>query len=183
MTKFIGNILDIFDCDKLISQTQKHSGETHRGHLPLPEDHPKYKDFILQDTMAKKAGYDTNGAMEFRHFKPGEHFDQKFVDIFSSYVKAIPSIVFVSEISPGKMAPWHYDIDLDWHNDKDKGEQVRYHLHLSKPADGHVFIVDKEVFYNIPQGNVYQWKDPSCWHAGTNCGIETKYIFSFKGYA
>lgn len=180
--RLIGNILDIFDCDKLISQAIQHPGETHRGHLPLPEDHPEYENFILQDTMSKQAGYDTNGAMEFRHFKPGKHFDKEFVDIFADYVNATPLVVFVSEIKPGRMAPWHFDIDPNEDENRKKGKLVRYHLHLSKPADGHVFIIDKEAFYNIPQGNVYQWDNISSWHAGTNCGLVSKYLFSFKGY-
>jgi hypothetical protein len=180
--KLVGNILDIFDCDKLILQATQHPGETHRGHLSLPEDHLEYENFLLQDSMSKQAGYDKNGAMEFRHFKPAKHFDKEFVDIFSEYVKATPLVVFVSEIIPGRMAPWHFDIDPNEEENKKKGNLVRYHLHLSKPADGHVFIVDKEIFYNIPQGNVYQWNNINDWHAGTNCGIVPKYLFSFKGY-
>lgn len=180
--KFVGNILDIFDCDKLISQAIQHLGETHTGHLQLPKNHPEYENFILQDRLSKQAGYDTNGAIEFRHFKPEVHFDKEFVDIFSDYVKATPLVVFVSEIKPGRMAPWHFDIDPNEEENKKKGQLVRYHLHLSKPSDGHVFIIDKEVFYNIPQGNVYQWTNVSDWHAGTNCGLIPKYLFSFKGY-
>jgi hypothetical protein len=65
---------------------------------------------------------------------------------------------------------------------KKKGNLIRFHLHLSKPENGHVFIVEKEIFYNIPQGNVYRWNNLSAWHAGTNCGIVPKYLFSFKGY-
>jgi hypothetical protein len=120
--------------------------------------------------------------MELRHFKPAKHFDKEFVDIFCDYVKATPLVVFVSEIKPGRMAPWHFDIDPNEEENKKKGKLVRYHLHLSKPADGHVFIIDKEAFYNIPQGNVYQWNNINDWHAGTNCGIVPKYLFSFKGY-
>jgi hypothetical protein len=91
-------------------------------------------------------------------------------------------VVFVSEIKPGRMAPWHFDIDPNEEENKKKGNLIRFHLHLSKPENGHVFIVEKEIFYNIPQGNVYRWNNLSAWHAGTNCGIVPKYLFSFKGY-
>ena len=148
-TTFLGNISDIFDCEKLISQAIQHCGETHTGHLPLPEDHPEYQNFIIQDRLSKQAGYDTNGAMEFRHFKPAKHFDNEFVDIFADYVKATPLVVFVSEIKPGRMAPWHFDIDPNEQENKKKGNLIRFHLHLSKPENGHVFIVGKEIFYNV----------------------------------
>ena len=57
-TTFLGNIDDIFDCEKLISQAIQHRGETHTGHLTLPEDHPEYENFIIQDKLSKQAGYD-----------------------------------------------------------------------------------------------------------------------------
>lgn len=181
-SKFIGNILDIFDCEKLISQALSHDGEFHTGNLLLPKSHPEYESFALLDNLSKQAGYDVNGAMQFRHFKPKKHFDQEFVDIFADYVKATPLVVFVSEITPGKMAPWHFDIDPNIKENRKKGELVRFHLHLSRPEPGHVFILENEAFYNIPQGNVYQWNDILAWHAGVNCGIVPKYLFSFKGY-
>lgn len=179
---FVGNILDIFDCDKLISQVIQHQGEMHTGHLTLSKDHPEYEKFELQDKLSKQAGYDTNGAMEFRHFKPGKHFDQEFADIFADYVKATPLVVYVSEIKPGKMAPWHFDIDPNEQENRKKGDLIRYHLHVSRPEPGHVFILDKDIYYNVPQGNVYKWNNISDWHAGANCGIVPKYLFSFKGY-
>lgn len=180
--KFIGNLSDKFDCDQIIAQCLEHSGEIHKGVIQLPVDHPEYESFSILDKMAKSAGYYENDAMEFRHFKPEFHFDQKFVDIFSEFVGATPLVTFVSEIKPGKMAPWHFDIDPNDKENRKKGQLVRYHLHLSKPQPGHVFIIDQEVLYNIPQGNIYQWENVFDWHAGTNCGIVPKYLFSFKGY-
>ncbi len=178
----IGNIGQWFDCDKLISQAIQHAGETHTGHLPLDSNNPEYSNYLIQANMATAAGYDTNGAMEFRHFKPGKHFDKEFVDMFAEYVKATPLVVFVSEIKPGRMVPWHYDIDPSEQENLKKGNIVRFHLHLSKPEPGHVFILEDQAFYNIPQGNVYQWNNVKAWHAGTNCGMVPKYLFSFKGY-
>jgi hypothetical protein len=179
---FLGNISTQFDCDKIISQCLAHEGETHTGHLPLDSDNPEYDNYLMQLNSASEAGYDTNGAMEFRHFKPGKHFNKEFVDIFADFVKAKPMVIFVSEIKPGRMAPWHYDIDPFEQENSKKGEIIRFHLHLSKPHPGHVFILENEVFHNIPQGNVYQWSNNKAWHAGTNCGMVSKYLFSFKGY-
>jgi hypothetical protein len=181
-THFLGNIGSIFDCEKLISQLAIHDGELHTTNISLSPDNPEYANHLAQKKLATEAGYDTNGAMEFRHYKPGRHFDKEFVDIFSNFVKATPLVIFVSEIQPGKMAPWHWDIDQFETEHSKLGTLVRYHLHLSKPSPGHVFIVDDQVFYNEEQGNVYQWGNRKAWHAGTNCGMYPKYLFSFKGY-
>ncbi len=180
--KFIGNIKDWFDCNELISQCLVYQGETHNGHLPLDPNNIKYDSYLMQVKAAEDAGYHTNSAIEFRHFKPGKHFDVKFVELFSDYVKATPIVIFVSEIKPGRMAPWHYDIDPFEEENSKKGEIVRFHLHLSEPKPGHIFILEDTAFYNIPQGNVYQWGDINAWHAGSNCGMVPKYLFNFKGY-
>jgi hypothetical protein len=179
---YIGNISSILNCDLLISQAVQHDGETHTGNITLPPDNAEYENHLIQKRMAEEAGYTTNGAMEFRHFKPGKHFDKEFVDIFSQYVNAKPLVAFVSEIKPGRMAPWHYDIDPFEIEHLKNGELVRFHLHLSKPVPGHVFILEDQVLYNQEQGNVYQWNNRKAWHAGTNCGMVPKYLFNFKGY-
>lgn len=179
---FLGNISNVFDCEKLISQVQQSEGELHRSNIDLPPDNYEYENHLELKRIASAAGYDDNGAMEFRHYKPTRDFDKEFVDIFADFVKANPLVVFVSEIKPGKCVPWHWDIDQNELENRNKGELVRYHMHLSVPSPGHVFIVGDRVFYNEAQGNVYQWNDRKSWHAGTNCGIVTKYLFSFKGY-
>ena len=178
----IGNISNLVDCNDIISQCLQHDGETHRGHLKLDPSSIAYDSYITQTKMATDAGYDKNGAIEFRHFKPGKHFDNEFVNTFANYVSATPIVTFISEIKPGYMAPWHWDIDPFEDENAKKGEIIRFHMHLSKPEPGHVFILEDQVFYNIPQGNVYHWHNIKAWHAGTNCGMVPKYLFSFKGY-
>jgi hypothetical protein len=178
----IGNISSWFDCDKLIEQLSHHEGETHKGLIELPPNNLEYDNYLLHTKLAKEAGYDKNDSIKFRHFKPGKHFDTKFVELFSDFVNATPMVVFVSEIMPGHMAPWHYDIDQFEKENANKGERVRFHVHLSKPQPGHVFILEDSAFYNIPQGNTYQWHNTKSWHAGTNCGMVPKYLFSFKGF-
>jgi hypothetical protein len=179
---FIGNINSWFDCNELIRQLSTQEGELHKGLIDIPLSHPEYEKYIDINQSAVSAGYDKNDAIKFRHFKPGTHFDNNFVDIFSKFVNATPMVVFVSEISPGHMTPWHYDIDQFELANVDKGEKVRFHIHLSSPAPGHVFILEDHAFYNVPQGNVYQWHDIKSWHAGSNCGLVPKYLLSFKGF-
>jgi hypothetical protein len=179
---FLGNITNIFDCEKLISQVQKSQGELHCSNIDLPHDNYEYENHLQLKQMSRDAGYDNNDSMRFKHYKPGRDFDTEFVNIFCKFVNAKPLVVFVSEITPGKCAPWHWDIDQYELENAAKGELVRYHVHLSKPAPGHVFIIDDRVFYNESQGNTYQWHNRKSWHAGTNCGMSTKYLFAFKGY-
>lgn len=179
---FIGNINSWFDCNKLINQLSNHNGETHNGFIQISASHPEYANYLEHTQLAKNAGYDRNDSVKFRHFKPGTHFDNEFVELFSKFVNATPMVVFVSEINPGHMAPWHYDIDQFEQENSSKGEKVRFHVHLSEPQPGHVFILEDHAFYNIPQGNTYQWNNTKSWHAGTNCGMFPKYLFNFKGF-
>jgi hypothetical protein len=180
--KFLGNIDNIFNCKKLISQVQASTGVVHRTNIDLPPENYRYESHLELKRMATQAGYDTNGAMEFTHYVPIVDFDLEFVDIFAKFVNAKPIVTFVSEVKTGKCVPWHWDIDQHELENLRKGELVRYHLHLSEPSPGHIFIVGDQVLYNQPQGNVYQWNDIKSWHAGSNCGMVTKYLFSFKGY-
>jgi hypothetical protein len=179
---YLGNIKDIFNCEELIDQIKDRQGEIHRSNINLPPDNIEYDNHLVLKRMATEAGYDENNAMEFHHYKPEVDFDNKFVEIFSNFVKATPLVVFVSRINPGKCVPWHWDIDPYEGENIKKGELVRYHMHLSNPQPGHVFILEDHAFYYVDQGSVYQWHDRKSWHAGSNCGLVPKYLFSFKGY-
>lgn len=180
---FIGNIDHLIDCEKLVEQCETRAvGEHHMSNITLPADNKYYKEHLELKEMASKAGYDNNGGMDFWHFKPKKNFDIEFVNIFADYVKATPLTVFISKINPGHCAPWHWDINGYEDDQIDKGELVRFHMHIIPPAPGHVFMIEDEAVYFEPRGNVYQWNNQYAWHAGSNSGMLPKYLFSFKGY-
>lgn len=108
-------------------------------------------------------------------FYPGDHFDNEIVTKFvkwaglTSYTNA-----WVSRIHPGFCAPQHWDVQ----DDEPLPDTVRYHVHMSKPQFGHIFIAEDKCLYNQTQGAAYKWSSRKAWHAGTNCGLVPKYIFN-----
>jgi hypothetical protein len=116
------------------------------------------------------------GTLGWDMYFPGQQFDElvikKFVDFFEieNYHTA-----WISCIHVGNYAPVHWDV-----NDKDDvlDDCVRYHCHIGQPAVGHIFIAGDEAFYNRPQGSTYMWSSRKLWHAGSNCGLQPKYLLN-----
>jgi hypothetical protein len=80
------------------------------------------------------------------------------------------------------MTGYHYDIDDHEEEYLKLGVIKRYSIFISKPAIGHLFILDKEYFYNKPQGTLLKWNNYRNWHNGINGGLENKYMFHIIGY-
>lgn len=127
------------------------------------------------------AGYDLN-LIEWYDYYPGVHFDIEVQNKFADLVNAEPRRVFVSELWPGRLVPYHWDVE-----DKEKewlaeGELKRWVVFMDKPQDGHVFLLDNnDAFYKVSQHQVWEWDNYRNWHAGANCGYEPYYLFHFLG--
>jgi hypothetical protein len=181
MKKFIGNLSDKLDCDKLINTLQQHTVAPCHGHMELDSTNPFYQEYIEQTRILKQAGYDES-TVEYRHYQSGTHFDKQVELIISELTGAIPLLCWISEIRPGKCTPRHWDIN-PWEKEQEKlGELVRYFCFLSKPTMGHVFVTSEDCYYMEEQGNVYQYSHRHEWHAGANVGLEPKFLLTFTGY-
>lgn len=181
MKIYIGNCQELFDCDTLISQCLNHEVAPSHGHMELAPSNPFYDEYQRQTQMLESAGYDHH-SVEYRHYQSGHHFDKKFTDQLGTLVKATPLMCWVSEIRPGKCTPWHWDIN-PWEEDHKKlGKLVRYFCFLSKPQPGHIFITEKDAYYQEPQGSIYQYEHIHSWHAGTNCGLVPKFLLTLTAY-
>jgi hypothetical protein len=181
MKTLIGNCEAVFNCDDLLTEISKHCVEPSHGHMELGMDNYYYVDYQKQTQTLKNAGYDST-TVEYRHYQAGKHFDIKYQDLFGRLVSAEPLMCWISEIRPGKCTPWHWDIN-PWEKEHEKlGSLVRYFCFLSKPAAGHVFLVEDECYYMEKQGSVYQYNDIHAWHAGANVGLMPKFLLTFTGY-
>jgi len=180
MKIYKGNCSLVIDCDLLISECLEHTVEPYTGNMDLDPTDLFYEDHLEQKQLAEIAGYTKGTSIEFRHYYPETHFDKEFVDKISEFIGVIPLISFVSEIRPGKCAPWHWDIN-PWLNDYPDGKINRYTCFINKPKPGHVFMIEQECFYWEDQGNIYQYPDLKSWHAGSNVGLENKYLFTLTG--
>lgn len=175
----IGQISSIL-CNNLIEQCKQHTVEPYYGNMDLNPEDLYYKDHLKQKQLAEQAGYNKGDSIEFRHYYPEKHFSLDFITAFENIVNAKCLLSFVSEIRPGKCAPWHWDIN-PWLNDYPKGEVIRYVCFIDKPKPGQAFMIEDECFYMESQGNIYQYPSLDSWHAGFNAGLKTKFLFTFTG--
>jgi len=179
MKNYIGSVSQKL-CDSLITQCQRNKVEPYHGNMDLNPDDLFYNDHIEQKKLAEQAGYTQGNSIEFRHYYPDKHFSLDFIHTFEEVVKQECLLGFVSEIQPGKCAPWHWDIN-PWLNDYPEGEVCRYVCFVDKPKPGQAFMIEDECFYMESQGNIYQYPSLKSWHAGFNAGLETKFLFTFTG--
>jgi hypothetical protein len=178
MINYVGNCKHI-DWDRVIADCAAHEpeyiGPSHKRGDTIPGLDP-----ILD--MWNNAGYKTvaeGGTVAWDMFMPGKQFDQAVIDQFCEFFE-IPDYhtAWISRIHQGRFAPQHWDVNDEEEKLALLPPKVRYHAHIGKPKFGHVFIVEDKCFYNQEQGATYRWDDRKYWHAGTNCGLEPKYILN-----
>lgn len=120
--------------------------------------------------------------IQWYDYYPGTHFDISVQDRFANLVGANPLRTFVSEVRPGRIVPYHWDIEdmeVEWNK---LGEMVRYICFMHDPNPGQILVLDEYCFYNPPKHAVYQWHHRKNWHAAANCGKTPYYLYHFLGY-
>jgi len=168
--KYLG-ICDIIDWDSVIKslehQTPTYIGPSHKLGDPIPG--------LSEVTdIWQRAKFGANA--EWDMFISGDAFDISIAEQFMDYVGIDNyNTCWISRIRPGKMAPWHWDVN---DNEAELGEFRRFHCHIGKPVHGHVLVVDDKCLYNQPQGSTYEWNSRKSWHAGMNAGLTPKYLFN-----
>lgn len=181
MTQFIGNCSDKINWDELIINLEKtnpsYIGPRHRAG----------DNIIGLDDISKKwedAGYKTiecGGSSGWDMFLPGVSFSNNIIETFCNIVNITPHSAWISRLKPGMYAPPHWDANDEEERFSKIPDMVRFSCHVSRPADGHVFMIDDQVLYNQTQGNIYQWNSRKSWHGGANAGLTNKYLFNIFG--
>jgi len=179
MIDYIGNCSNIINWDEIILQCAN-SEPDYIGPSHKKEDNIPGLDQVA--TIWEKAGYKNlseGGTVGWGMFIPGKQFDERSVTKFCELFKIDQyHTAWISKINVGHFAPWHWDVNDHEVELSKLPPKVRFHSHISKPQFGHVFIANGKCFYNQQQGSTYKWGDRRYWHAGTNCGLEPKYIFN-----
>lgn len=179
MKEFI-SVLPKALCDSLINECVEHDVEPYYGNMTLDPNDLYYEDHLEQKRLAQSAGYTSGNSVEFRHYYPGQHFDVKYISAIEELTSLTCLIGFVSEIRPGKCAPWHWDIN-PWLDDYPIDKVSRYACFIDVPKHGQAFMIEDDCFYMEPQGNIYKYPSLDSWHAGFNAGLESKFLFTFTG--
>ena len=186
MPKYIGNTSDIIDWEEIVNickRSTKGDHNTPAGVIQRSDE--QFEGELLSDyqRLMKNwidAGYDMN-EIEWWDYYPGQHFDISVQDKISEFVNARPRRVFVSEVHPGRVVPWHWDIEdyeAEW---LAEGDLKRYIIFMQKPQLGHVLPLEKHCFHMMPQGDVWEWDSHRDWHAGINLSFEPHFLFHFLG--
>lgn len=187
MPKLVGTTLGQIDWTKVLSDIQPHAGDHNtvtsvvdRSEGQHKQDEDKLSEYRgIIDTW-KTAGYDLT-QIEWWDYYPGEHFDIEVQNVFERMFNAMPRRVFISEVRPGQVVPYHYDVEdkeAEW---LAEGNLVRYVCFIDKPQFGHVLILEDECFYNVKEHEIYKWDNYRSFHAGANCGTTPYYLFHFLG--
>lgn len=170
-----------FDCEELIKELRQHEVTPCHGHMVVDSSNEYYTERNQQVDMLSRAGYDDH-TVEYRHYKSNEHFSDIYMHSLSQQLNVTPLMCWVSETRPGKCVPWHWDIN-PWEKEHARlGEVVRFLCFLSKPLPGHVFVTEQDAYYMEEQGSIYQYADAHSWHAGSNVGLEPKFLLTLTAY-
>jgi hypothetical protein len=170
-------------CDSLINECLQHTVTPFTGNRDLDPGHAFYEDHLKQKQLADKHGYSKGNSVEFFHYRPGTHYDKEVNKIIGKASNTTVLQSFISEIRPGKCAPWHWDIPSLTEDVNlvgyTKEQLMRCICFIDKPKPGQAFMVEDECFYMEPQGIMYRYPSVSSWHAGFNAGLSTKFLFTF----
>jgi len=184
MLEKVGNFEKIFDCNALVELCKKTTGKkldstliksTKNNHNEEINSH--YNDLF---TTWENCDYDLS-SFEWYNYYPNLDYPKYITESFGNIFKIVPKRDWISEIKPGKTAPYHWDIDDQHINWQKEGTLVRYSVFIGKPAFGQTLCFDNECFYNIDQGTVILWNNFLDYHGAANCGIETFYLYHCLG--
>lgn len=181
MTTYIGNCQGLIDWNEVIC-----SLENQQPAYVGPR-HDVGDNVVGVNEVAiplREAGYKTipeGGNLGWDMFLPDKNFDRQIIQTFIDWVGLDGyTNAWISRVNPGNMAAWHWDVTDDEATLTDK-EWSRYHVHMTAPQHGHVFILEDQCLYGRAQGDTFKWPDRKSWHAGANCGLVPKYQFNIWG--
>jgi hypothetical protein len=187
---YLGNTGDMIDWDEVIKTCQsRNDGDRNtvntvvdRSEADAVGDQKLLGYYRQVIGTWEQAGYNLSEIYWYDYY-PGTHFPQDVCNIFSKIVEAKPLRVFVSEVFPGVVVPYHWDVE-----DKEEqwlqqyGNLVRYVCCIDKPRFASVMLFDKECLYYNKQGDIFQWDSYRDYHSAANGGEHPQYYFHFLGY-
>jgi hypothetical protein len=182
----VGSTESLIDWDQIVSTIIPKSGDLIKMNAVINKSAKSRENTKLLNSYNEiadtwvQAGYNLEN-IEWYDYYPGEHFPLEVQTTFSNIVNADPKRVWISEVMPGRCAPYHWDVED--HEDEwlKTGELVRYTCFIDTPKFGQLFILDQDHFYNCSKHRIIKWNHYKDYHAGSNCGYEPHYLFHFLG--
>lgn len=190
MTQYIGNTADKINWDNIIRLCQDSdypdkntvTSVVDRSEAEASGDSKLLASYRNVIATWQQAGYNLKDIIWYDYY-PGQHFPLEVQTIFSEIVQAKPLRVFISEVLPGKIVPYHWDVEDKEDEWLEKyGMLYRYVCCIDKPRPASVMVFDKEVLYFNTQGDIFQWNSYKDYHSAANGGEYPQYYFHFLGY-
>jgi hypothetical protein len=182
MTVFVGNCNHLIDWETIVtslnSRVPAYTGPRHRN----TDDIDGIVDIATKWNNAEYSLVNEGGSAGWGMYFANQHFEQEVVDIFARFVGISPVNAWISKISPGQIAPWHWDANDAEREYATMPDMLRFSCHISKPTPGHVTVIEDVCLYGQAQGNTYKWPSRKSWHAGGNFGVVPKYLFNMFGH-
>lgn len=186
MPKYFGSTQGIIDWDPIVKICEQcTTGDKNTVVSVVDRSEAEAEGPLLQsyrgiiDTWTE-AGYDLKD-IYWHDYYPGEHFDIEIQTKFADLVNADPLRVFVSDVAPGRNVPYHWDVEDKEEEWLAQGDLKRWVCFIDKPRWGNVLILEDECFYNVEQGEIWEWDNYRSHHAGTVLGQHHQYLFHFLG--
>jgi hypothetical protein len=182
MAKYYGNLNDTISTTELVNSLGAGQFEL----CYLYDEHGEVKSEFLDGVQRenvlnwKRAGYPDpicNGVIHCPYFD----FDAKFLYAINKRLGIVSDRCAISVTKPGQVIAPHTDVDGREEELRKFGELKGFHIHLSAPVPGHVFMIEGESYYMQEDGAIYAWDEWDSPHSGANAGLETRYIIAIRG--
>lgn len=187
MPKRVGTTAGMIDWETVIDSIEQHVGDhntvtsvVNRSEAEAVGDQDLLSSYREVIGTWENAGYDLK-QIEWWDYYPGEHFDIEVQRVFERMFNVIPRRVFVSKVMPGRMVPYHWDVEDKEKEWLEEGSLVRYVCFIDEPRFAHVLILEDQAFHNVKRGEIYKWDNYRSHHAGSNGGAGPYYLFHFLG--
>ena len=186
MARYCGSTVSIIDWDQVLKICiDSDSGDLNTVTSVVDRSEASSEGALLTSYRSiidtwKKADYDLGDIFWYDYY-PGIHFDMSVQDKFAEFVNAEPRRVFVSEVFPGRMVPYHWDVEDKEEQWLKEGSLKRWICFMDQPRWGSVLVLENQCFYNTEQGAVYEWNDYRSYHGAGVCGTHKQYLFHFLG--
>lgn len=138
--------------------------------------------YSLANEYYKSSNFCDAGA-EWINYYPGTDFNSEIVPIFGSIINKTNFVrAWISEVRPGKSAPYHWDCDDNEISYIQKGDLLRYTSNISENDPGHITVVGSHVLKSDRVGDIFRWHDHRQWHGSSNMGTTSKFQFNYLTY-
>lgn len=186
MSKYVGNISDIVDLDKLITHLEDTTpsiivrADMINNKVNDPS-YPTYPGEVEHDNavlaMWNNANYDFKSAW-WHLYRSGDHYSLEVEQQFCDFLNIDLNWTSIFKIDPGCTAPLHREAGPNVNVEK----EVRYFCQLNHSTPGHVLVVEDETFSNLNAGDLYKWDSVTQLHAASNCGLTPVYYIFVQGF-